>query len=150
MLFLLAWDYGFVGGSSLWLSWERIHLRWGRPGFDPWVGKIPQRREGYPLQYSGLENFMDSIAHGVAKSQTWLSDFHFHFHFMGLGGGRLQWWSVLFYHVIQSTCLIPGNVDLDHLAEVAFVRLFHCQVTLFLPLHIVVFFRMKSPCITHS
>ena len=29
------------------------------PGFDPWVGKIPWRREGYPLQYSGLENSMD-------------------------------------------------------------------------------------------
>ena len=31
---------------------------------------------GYPLQYSGLENSMD-IVHGVAKSQTRLSDFHF-------------------------------------------------------------------------
>ena len=29
------------------------------------------------LQYSGLENSMDSIIHGVAKSRTWLSDFHF-------------------------------------------------------------------------
>ena len=33
----------------------------------------------YPLQYCGLENPMHSIAHGVAKSQTQLSDFHFHF-----------------------------------------------------------------------
>ena len=31
----------------------------------------------YPLQYSGLENFMDCIVHGVAKSRTWLSNFHF-------------------------------------------------------------------------
>ena len=31
----------------------------------------------YPLQYSGLENSMDCIVHGVAKSWTWLSDFHF-------------------------------------------------------------------------
>ena len=23
---------------------KRIHLQWGRPGFDPWVGKIPWRR----------------------------------------------------------------------------------------------------------
>ena len=30
----------------------------------------------YPLQYSGLENSMDCIVQGVAKSQTWLSDFH--------------------------------------------------------------------------
>ena len=33
----------------------------------------------YPLQYSGLENSMVYIVHGVTKSQTWLSDFHFHF-----------------------------------------------------------------------
>ena len=38
----------------------------------------PGEGEGYPLQYSGLENSMDHILHGVAKSQTRLSDFHFH------------------------------------------------------------------------
>ena len=37
---------------------------------------------GYPLQYSGLENSMDrrtwrATVRGVTKSQTWLSDFHF-------------------------------------------------------------------------
>ena len=31
----------------------------------------------YPLQYSGLENSMDCIVHGVTKSWTRLSDFHF-------------------------------------------------------------------------
>ena len=31
-----------------------------------------------PLQYSGLENSMDCIFHGVAKSRTGLNDFHFH------------------------------------------------------------------------
>ena len=30
----------------------------------------------YPLQCSGLENSKDCIVHGVAKSQTRLSDFH--------------------------------------------------------------------------
>ena len=48
-----------------------------RPGFDPWVGKIPWRRKGNPLQYSGLENCMDCLVHGVTKSRTRLSDFHF-------------------------------------------------------------------------
>ena len=33
-----------------------------------------------PLQYSGLENSMDWIVHGVAKSRTWLSTFHSHYH----------------------------------------------------------------------
>ena len=54
-------------------------LQCGRPGFNPWVGKIPCRRQGYPLQYSGLENSMDCIVHGFPKSRTRLSDFHFHF-----------------------------------------------------------------------
>ena len=39
--------------------------------------KDPLEGKGYPLQYSGLENSMDCIVHGVAKSQTWLSDCHF-------------------------------------------------------------------------
>ena len=37
----------------------------------------PLEKRGYPLQYSGPENFMDYTVHGVAKSQTQLSDFHF-------------------------------------------------------------------------
>ena len=43
------------------------------------LGRSPREGKGYPLQYSGLENSMDSIAHGVSKSQTQLSDFRFHF-----------------------------------------------------------------------
>ena len=39
-----------------------------RPGFDPWVRKIPGEGKGYSLQYSGLENSMDCIAHRVANS----------------------------------------------------------------------------------
>ena len=45
----------------------------------PGLGRSPREGNGYPLQYSGLENFMSCVVHGVAKSQTWLSDFHFHF-----------------------------------------------------------------------
>ena len=33
---------------SLWLSWIRIHLQCRRPGFNPWVRKIPWRRERLP------------------------------------------------------------------------------------------------------
>ena len=43
----------------------------------PGLGRFPGEGEGYPLQYSGLENSMDCIVHGVEKSQTRLSDFHF-------------------------------------------------------------------------
>ena len=34
----------------------------------PGLGRSPGEGKGYPLQYSGLENFMDCIVHGVAKS----------------------------------------------------------------------------------
>ena len=43
------------------------------------LGRSPGEGKGYPLQYSSLDNSMDYIVRGVAKSQTWLSDFHFHF-----------------------------------------------------------------------
>ena len=35
---------GFPCGSAV----KRICLRGGRPGFDPWVGKIPWRRDRLP------------------------------------------------------------------------------------------------------
>ena len=32
-------------GLPWWLRWYRIYLQCGRPGFNPWIGKIPWRRE---------------------------------------------------------------------------------------------------------
>ena len=43
------------------------------------LGRFPGEESSYPLQYSGLENSMDCIVHGVTKSWTLLSDFHFTF-----------------------------------------------------------------------
>ena len=43
----------------------------------PGLGRSTGEGKGYPLQYSGLENSMDCLVHGVAKDQTRLSDFHF-------------------------------------------------------------------------
>ena len=51
----------------------------GDLGSTPRLGRSPGERKGYLLRYSGLENSVDCIVHGVAKSQTWLRDFHFHF-----------------------------------------------------------------------
>ena len=42
------------------------------------LGRSPGEPKGYQLQYSGLENSMNCIVHGVAKSWTQLNDFHFH------------------------------------------------------------------------
>ena len=49
----------------------------GELGSIPGLGRSAREGTGYPLQYSGLENSMDCIVHGVAKSQTRLSDFCF-------------------------------------------------------------------------
>ena len=51
----------------------------GDSGSLPGSGRSPGEGKGYPLQYSSLENSMDCIVHGVAKSWTGLSDFHLHF-----------------------------------------------------------------------
>ena len=48
----------------------------GDLGLIPGLGRSPGERKGYLLQYSGLELSMDCIVHGVAKSQTGLSNFH--------------------------------------------------------------------------
>ena len=42
----------------------------GDLGLIPGLGRSCGEGKGYPLQYSGLENAMDYIVHGVAKSQT--------------------------------------------------------------------------------
>ena len=47
----------------------------GDPSSIPGSGRSPGERIGYPLQYSGLENSMDCIVHGVTKSQTQPSNF---------------------------------------------------------------------------
>ena len=54
----------------------------GDLGSIPGLGGSPGGGNGHPLRYSGLENSMDrslqwATVHGVAKSQTGLSDFHY-------------------------------------------------------------------------
>ena len=48
----------------------------GDLGSIPRLGRSPGEGNGYPLQYSGLEDSMDCVVHGVAKSWTRLSDLH--------------------------------------------------------------------------
>ena len=48
----------------------------GDLGLIPGLGRSPGEGNSYSFQYSGLENSMDCIVHGVAKSWTRLSNFH--------------------------------------------------------------------------
>ena len=49
----------------------------GDLGLIPGLGRSPGEGKGYPLQYSGLENSMYCIVHGVRKSWIWPSNSHF-------------------------------------------------------------------------
>ena len=60
----------------------------GDLGSIPGLGRSLGEGNGCPLQYSGLENPMDYIVHGVTKSQTRLSDFHFQ---LSLGHRTRHW-----------------------------------------------------------
>ena len=51
----------------------------GDLGLIPGLGRCPGEGKGYLFQYSGLQNSMDCIVHGVTKNRTQLSDFHFNF-----------------------------------------------------------------------
>ena len=57
---------GFPGGSA----GKESACNAGDLGLISGLGRSPVKGKGYPLQYSGLENSMDCIVHGVAKSWT--------------------------------------------------------------------------------
>ena len=71
----LQYSLGFPGGSTC----EECTHSVGDLGLIPGLGRPPRKGKGYPLQYAGLENSVDCVVHGIAKSRTRLSDFHFHF-----------------------------------------------------------------------
>ena len=66
---------GFPGGSA----GKESACNVGDLGSIPGLGRSPGEGKGYPLPYSGLENSMGCVVHGVTKSRTRLSDFHFDF-----------------------------------------------------------------------
>ena len=73
--------------ASQWLSGKESTCNAGDLGSIPGLGRSPGEGNGNPLQYSCLENPKDGGAwwatvQGVAKSQTWLSDFTFTFTFI--------------------------------------------------------------------
>ena len=64
-----------LDGLPRWLSGKESLCSAGDVGSVPGLGRYPGEGKGYPLQYSGLENSMDCIVPGVAKSRTQLNDF---------------------------------------------------------------------------
>ena len=64
-------EMGFPAG----LDGQEYACNTGYPGLIPGLGRSPREGNGYPLQYSCLENSMDTgswqaTVHGVEKSWT--------------------------------------------------------------------------------
>ena len=94
-----AYIGGFPGGSEVKVS----ACNAGDLGSIPGLGRSPEEGNGNPLQYSCLENPMVrgawwATVHGVAKSQTGLSDFTFTFTFV----------LIYLYTVMCILCLFPS------------------------------------------
>ena len=72
----------------------------GDLGLIPGLGRSTGEGNSYLFQYSGLENSMDCIVHGVAKSRTQPSDFHFHFSLSLLKRdlGKASWYALQQYN----------------------------------------------------
>ena len=91
--------------------------------FYPSVGLTDREGNDTPLQYTCLENPMDrgawwATVHGVAKSQTWLSDFIFTFHFHALEKEMVTHSSVLAWR-------IPGMGEPRGLPSMGLCRVGH-------------------------
>jgi len=67
-----VFSVGFPGGSA----GKESTCNAGDLGSIPALRRSPGGGHGSPLQYSGQENSMDCIVHGVAKHLTKLSNFH--------------------------------------------------------------------------
>ena len=95
---------GFPGGSNAKeSSWNVVDT-----GLTPGLGSSPREENDNPLQYSCLVNSMDrgvwrAIVHGIAKSQTWLSDTSTR-HFLGYIPGLLHLNLII---ILEVDSLIP-------------------------------------------
>ena len=62
---LCVYTHTHTHGFLWWLRQERICLQCRRSGFDPQGGRYPGEGNGYPLQYSGLENLLTEEPGGL-------------------------------------------------------------------------------------
>ena len=62
----VAQQKGFPGGPA----GKESTCNVGDLGSIPGLERSPGEGNGYPLQYSGLENSMYCLVHGIAKNQT--------------------------------------------------------------------------------
>ena len=109
LIIFLKWSFllylGFPGGSA----GKESACSAENLGLIPGLGRSPRKGNGYPLQYSGLENSMDSIVHGVTKNRTGLRlSLHFLLQLMNLDNFEMSitWCNWFFLFVVLSACPI--------------------------------------------
>ena len=68
---------------------KRICLKCGRPGFNPWIGKIVWRRERLPIPVP-RSVFWSGEFHGQSKGSQRVGH-HFHFHFLNFSNTISHW-----------------------------------------------------------
>ena len=69
--------YSPVLHQVFWASSVKSHLPCGRPGFDPWVRKIPLRRAWQPTSWRIPmdRGAWRATVHRITKSHVWLRDY---------------------------------------------------------------------------
>ena len=98
----------------------------GDLGLIPGLGRSPGEGKGYPLQYSGLENSMDCIVHGLKESDTteqlsrsltitWM------FFLWAIGRSGADYSLILFYRVhLFMACILLQPWRSSHANEIHF------------------------------
>ena len=75
--------------DSVDMSLRRIHLQFGTPGFDPWVGNIPWRRERLPTTVFWPGEFHGLYSPWAHKESDTTERLSLHFTGDGEGQGSL-------------------------------------------------------------
>ena len=117
----------------------------GDLGSIPRLGRSSREGQGYTLQYSGLENSMDCIVHGVTKNQTWLT-FIFTFHFLIYSSVYMT--IPVFQFTTRPPHLLPGNHKFVFSISSCFWRRFWITSTLSI-VQLVIPWELRNASLSH-
>ena len=106
-----CFPFSWVWELPWWLRLLSVCLQWGRPGFDPWVGKIPWRRKWQstpallPGKSHGQRSLVGYSPWGCKESER----FRFHFFTLGVVNSVFHDMRRFLWIVFQSDCTISHS-----------------------------------------